>query len=99
MCVVVNNMKRLEEKVVSVQDISLIEDSENYSVCFGEEVIEYSIVVPFPDVKKFKFGEKYRALYEVSGIPDFVGDDHICTVSYSLVQLFDSSGKLIYNND
>ena len=92
-------MKRLEEKAVSVQAIEQIEGSETYSVGFGEERTECSIVVPFPDVQKFQFGEKYRALFQVCGIPDFVGDDHVCTVSYHLTHLFDSSGKKVYESN
>ena len=91
--------KKLETDFVKVKKVEDLEEGflevTFYSERFGEFVHNN---IPYKDFGAFSFGKKYIGIYEISGMPDFIGDkdvfENICTLSFYLKHLFEGNEKL-----
>lgn len=77
--------KRQEEiKVLRAEST----DESLVKVVFHSSLGEYPILVKKEDYSLFVPGENYKGFFEVSGMPDFIGDkdkwENVCTISYRL---------------
>jgi hypothetical protein len=94
-------MEKLEEIVVSVVSIEKSQDPENYlRVTFGGEYPQYGILIPNDSASKhdFNFEEEYDAVVKISGMPDFVGDDTVCTMSSKILKITNNLGNIVYES-
>lgn len=90
-------IKKIKEKIRVVR---VEEDSRNYlKVVFSSPVGEYPLKVQSSMYLSFIPGKIYTGFFEVSGMPDFVGQrnewENICTLNYKLEKILDKN-KIIW---
>lgn len=70
-------------------------------VTFNSEIGQYPVEVGQEYFDLFFPGKKYRGIFTLSGMPDFIGDENkwenVCTVSFSLEKILDEK-TIIYEN-
>ena len=93
----------IEKRTIDLEVLKLEAGKiKDLKVVFNTEFGEYPIEVCKEYFDLFIPGKKYSGLFEVSGMPDFIGEkdnfDNICTVSYNLKSVF-NQGIEIYSND
>lgn len=63
-------------------------DEDLLKVVFNFSLGEYPIMVKKEDYSLFVPGDTYKGIFEVSGMPDFIGNKdewkNVCTISYNL---------------